>query len=136
MNFNCDNIKEVVEQIKRPHKVNWTIPEDNYTKYLVESNSDYLERRAKMKKLKVLIGFWDTKITYPNREWEEANTIIARDEERSKELLEFRHNGKPIVELVEEVETAKKEVIAEKAVKKTVAKKPTIKVSAKKNAKK
>lgn len=131
LNFDCSNIKEVVEKIKKPHKVTWQPPQDNYKKYLIESKSDYLERRARMKNLRVLIGFWDTKIVYPNREWEEANSVIARDDERAKELIDFRHNGKPIVEIVEAIETAKKEVVAEKAVKKTTTKK-VVKKDAKK----
>lgn len=44
LNFDCSNIKEVVEQIKNVHRTTWSVPEDNYKKYLTYSKSEYKER--------------------------------------------------------------------------------------------
>ena len=144
LDFKIQNLKEVVERIKEPHRVNWTIPKDNYDKILAKGKSKYKEMRKHMAKVRVTVRFKDMQ---NNCIWREVGTEFVCDNERAKVI---RDHGYGIIvdealEKVVEVEQAVKEVKKEKAVKekatkpvakKEETKKPTVKVSAKKNAKK
>lgn len=59
LNFDCSNVKEVVEQIKNTHRTSWHVPEDGYIKYLTKSESKYKEERIGMKKIRVKQKFYD-----------------------------------------------------------------------------
>lgn len=151
LNFDCSNIDEVVEQIRKPRKVNWTIPEDNYKKYLVYEKSTYEERKKTMKTIRIKANikkFIDMKYhnlpRKPLEPWleddERADDLIRRGfaeevPETKPIVIEPEKEELPEAEQIEEA--IKDEPKKEKAVRKTTVKKTADKKKdTKKNAKK
>lgn len=108
LDFDCSNIKDVVEQIKRVKKVSWHVPEDNYRKYLADGKSKY-ERKVTgiMKKIKAVVKFQDIKHGSLLRK--KGDEFIEEDA-RADDLI-----SRGFCELVEVIKP--KEVAIEKAVK-------------------
>ncbi len=139
LDFKLQNIKEIVEKIKKPHKVIWSVPEDNYINILANGKSKYKEMKKGMAKVRVTVRFKDMQ---NNGIWRNAGTEIICGNERAKQIAE-RGYGIIIDDLIEKaepIEKAVKEEKKEKAIKekavKPVAKKEEVKKAAKKYAKK
>ena len=133
LNFDLSNLDEIVEKIKRPERVSWQMPEDNYKKYLVKSKSTYKEMKTKMKLIRVKTRFKDSTTAEDPRQmiWREKNFEYWTDNQRADDLI-----ARGFATLVAE----EKEPVIEKAVKPEVKEKPVkeekktkaIKVEAKK----
>ena len=132
LEFDCSNIKEVVEQIKNVKKVNWKAPEDNYKEYLVESKSKYKEMISTMKKIRVKQPFKDMMHGDCRRTIGEE---FIEDTQRADDLI-ARGFCYLVEDYTEPVERAVKEVKKETAVKEKATKKEEPKKATKKNAKK
>lgn len=61
LDFDLNNINEIVEQIENVKKVKWNMPKDNYKKYFAQSKSRYEEIKQTMKKIRVKNKFIDMK---------------------------------------------------------------------------
>lgn len=125
LNFNCNNIEEVAEELQTIKKINWKPPEDNYMKYLVESKSTYEERKLTMKKIRVKQKFLDMKHGNCLRK---AGEEFIEENSRAEDLINrgFAILVEDIKEKEVKVEKAVKEEKKERAVKETTKKgKPT-----------
>lgn len=135
LEFDCSNIKEVVEKIKKQaHKrIEWNVPKDNYRNILAEGKSRYKEMIKGMARVRVKVRFRDTQ---NNLIWREVGNEIICDETRAKQIADSGY-GEIIEEVIEPVEKAVKEVKKEKAVKEKATKKvEPEKKAVKRNAKK
>lgn len=141
MDFNLDNIKDIVSNIKNVCRVKWDVPQDHYNKYLYKGKSKYKELKSKMKKIRVKNKFLDMA---HNNILRKVGEEFIEDSARADDLInrgfcilveDFKEEVKETKQKVEkatkEVETAVKEVKKEKAVKeKTIASKLGIKRNA------
>lgn len=132
LEFDCSNIKDVVEEIKHVKKIKWEAPKDDYEKYFYKSKSKYIREMNGLKKIKVKAKFQDMK---HNNAIREIGEVFIEDEERANELI--TRGYAELVEIIQkaipkvEKEKAVKEIKKEKAVKETKKEK-----AVKKNAKK
>lgn len=132
MNFNCDNVYDIVKRIKDNHRAVWTVPKDNYKNILAKGKSHYTkEIRAGMKKVRVKVKFRDM---MHNNIMRYVGEEFVEEDKRATDLID-----RGFLSLVENIEP--KVVAVEKAVKeerkeKAIVKKELKKVDAKKkNAK-
>jgi len=132
MNFDCSNIDYIVDNIENKPVFKFKKLEDKYKNILVKSKSKFMEEKKveeKLVKVRALATYKANGINDSTlNRIPETGEVFEVPESRAKILLgENKYNLK-FVELVEQIETAKKEIEKE-----TAAKKPT---KAKKNAKK
>ena len=126
LDFNLNNLNDIVEQIKNVSRVSWSVPEDNYKKYLYKSKSKYKEMRRTMKRIKVKNKFLDMK---HNNVLRRAGETFIEESERAKDLIErgfcilVEDLDAYVEDAKEEIEVAIKEVKKEKAVKEKAIKK-------------
>ena len=130
LDWNCENVDEVARQIfeKEVKPFSYTAPEDNWSNILVKKESTY-EEEKNMKYIVEATDLYKRLNTYDVELSKQKNVkqYIPKEGERwevnleRKELLEEKGFIK-VIEEVKEIETAKKEVKAEKAVKKTTKK--------------
>lgn len=130
LDWNCENVDEVAKQIfeKEVKPFKYTAPEDSWSNILVKKESTY-EEEKNMKYIVEATDLYKRLNTYDVELSKQKNVkqYIPKEGERwevnleRKELLEEKGFIK-VIEEVKEVETAKKEVKAEKAVKKTTKK--------------
>lgn len=130
LNWNCENVDEVARQIfeKEVKPFSYTAPEDNWSNILVKKESTY-EEEKNMKYIVEATDLYAKSNTYDVELSKKKNVkqYIPKQGERwevnleRKQLLEEKGFIK-VIEEVKEIETAKKEVKAEKAVKKTTKK--------------
>ena len=130
LDWNCENVDEVARQIfeKEVKPFNYTAPEDNWSNLLENVKSKY-EEEKKMKYIVEATDLYAKSNTYDVELSKQKNVkqYFPKQGERwevnleRKELLEEKGFIK-VIEEVKEIETAKKEVKAEKAVKKTTKK--------------
>lgn len=132
LNFDCSNIDEVVEKIKRVHKVDWSFPCDNYSQFLyTNSKSKYKELKSNMKKIKVKNKFLDMK---HNNILRRVGEEFIEDNVRADDLInrgfctlveEIKNKTEKAVDVVETAvkEVKKEKAVKEKAIKKNVTKK-------------
>ena len=123
LEFNCSNIKEVVEKIKKVKKVNWEIPKDNYKNILAEGKSKYEEMKKGMAKVKIVARVRDMQA---GGQWREVGDIFEVELARAKQFVASGY-GVILEENIEKkkdvVEKAIKEEKKEKAVKEKATKK-------------
>lgn len=130
LDWSCENVDEVARQIfeKEVKPFSYTAPEDNWSNILVKKESTYEEEKD-MKYLVEATDLYAKLNTYDVELSKQKNVkqYIPKQGERwevnleRKQLLEEKGFIK-VIEEVKEIETAKKEVKAEKAVKKTTKK--------------
>lgn len=130
LDWNCENVDEVAKQIfeKEVKPFKYTAPEDSWSNILVKKESTY-EEEKNMKYIVEATDLYKRLNTYDVELSKQKNVkqYIPKEGERwevnleRKELLEEKGFIK-VIEEVKEIETAKKEVKAEKAVKKTTKK--------------
>ena len=122
LEFDCSNLKEVVEKIKNVKKVVWNVPKDNYGKILAKGKSKYKEMRKGMKRVRVTVRFSDMQNENVLRQ---VGDEIIVDDERANVLITHGYAKlvETIVEKKEAVEKAVKETKKEKAVKEKATKK-------------
>lgn len=129
LDWNCENVDEVARQIfeKEVKSFNYNPPKDNWEDFLLKEKSSYEEE----KKMRFIVeatdkyvrtNTWDAELS----EQKEPNYIPKAGERwevsfERKEKLESL-GFVTVIEEVKEIETAKKEVKTEKAVKKTAKK--------------
>lgn len=134
LNFDCSNIKEVVEKIKHVKKVKWCVPQDDYIKYFYKGKSKYKKEMKGLKKIRVKVKFSDM---LHNNTIRNKGEVFIEEDERA-DLLITRGYAE-LLESIPAVETAvKKEAKKEKAVKEKAIKVPAVEKTKKekKNAKK
>lgn len=125
LDFNCSNVKDVVEQIKavkgKP-RVKWSMPNDNYINILADSKSKYKEMKGSMKKIRVKNKFLDM---FHNNFLRAVGEEFIEEDARAKDLIDrgFCTLVEDVKEEAIQVEHAVKEVKKEKAVKEKVVKK-------------
>lgn len=115
LDFDLNNIKNIVERIKKPTKVNWTIPQDNYNNILANGKSKYEEMKNTMAILKVTVNFRDMQNNGIERKIGEE---FVCELPRAKQIVAAGY-GTIIDEQIEKkvpVEKAVKEVKKEKAI--------------------
>lgn len=132
LNWDCSNVDEVVEEIftKKNKSFKYNIPEDDWNNLLVNIESDYEEEKKMIFLIEATDKYektntWDTELSvqkgidkYKPKKGEQWKV----DYERKEKLVEFGF-ATVVKEIKEEViETAKKEINTEKAVKKTTKK--------------
>lgn len=130
LDWNCENVDEVARQIfeKEVKPFSYTAPEDNWSNLLENVKSTY-EEEKNMKYIVEATDLYAKSNTYDVELSKKKNVkqYIPKQGERwevnleRKQLLEEKGFIK-VIEEVKEIETAKKEVKAEKAVKKTTKK--------------
>ncbi len=130
LDWNCENVDEVARQIfeKEVRPFSYTAPEDNWSNILVKKESTY-EEEKNMKYIVEATDLYAKSNTYDVELSKHKNVkqYIPKQGERwevnleRKQLLEEKGFIK-VIEEVKEIETAKKEANAEKAVKKTTKK--------------
>lgn len=130
LDWNCENVDEVARQIfeKEVKPFSYTAPEDSWSNILENARSTY-EEEKNMKYIVEATDLYKRLNTYDVELSKQKNVkqYIPKQGERwevnleRKELLEEKGFIK-VIEEVKEIETAKKEVKAEKAVKKTTKK--------------
>ena len=108
LDFNCKNIKDIVEKIKKPKKVIWSVPKDNYKNILAEGKSKYEEMKKGMAKVKIVARVRDMQA---GGQWREVGDIFEVELARAKQ---FAASGYGVI-LEENIE--KKKDVVEKAVK-------------------
>lgn len=136
LEFDCSNIKEVVEKIKNVKKVNWEIPKDNYRNILAKGKSKYKEMKQGMKRIRVIVRFTDMQ---NDNLFRQVGDELIVDDARADVLISHGYAKlvETIIEKKEPIEKAVKETKKEKAVKEKATKKvEPEKKATKKNAKK
>ena len=139
LNFDCSNIQEVVEMIKKPKSITWNAPADNYKKYLKTSKSNYEEKKKTMKRIRIKANIRKFSDLKYNGLMRKALDEWLEEDSRADDLINRGFAElvpEPKVQKVEIPEEPIKEEKKEKAVakkEKATVKKPT---EVKKNAKK
>ena len=115
LNFDCSNIKDVVEKIKTPKKVTWNVPNDNYGTILEKIKSNYEKERIGMKRIRVKQKFRDMKHGNILRSTGEE---FVEEAERADDLINrgYAILIEEIKQKTEKVEAAVKENHEERAV--------------------
>lgn len=103
MNFDCSNVKEIVDKIFKKPKFNFKPLEDNYRNIFAKGKSTYKEEKEMKVRVRALRSYTDM---------EEGKRVIAGksewicDQERANFLV-----SKKAVEIIEEIKPAKDEMV-------------------------
>ena len=128
LNFDCSNIENVVERMKKPRKVTWKCPADNYENILCESTSHYDKGEKRMKRIRVKQKFLDMK---HNNMLRKIGEEFLEDDVRADDLVN-RGFAEIVPEPQEQKET-KKEQVVETATKPEPKKEKAVRKNAKKS---